>query len=155
MIAIALVTVFFQGCCSDCQKQLRINKELGEMAYSSLDYSEMDELLNKLIKKAIKGSDCDIDKYIYVRTLIHDDGYYGFEDRDVELLKGLGDVRFLESLKRQDRELQDDVCGNLMRYQWNIDADDEAYDAAKARPEYEYPKTKEYVFELSKSWYKD
>lgn len=149
MTLITLIAVYLQGCCSDCYKQVKINKELGERAYSQLDYSQLDKLLDEYLKKAIEGSDYDIDKYIYVRNLIRDEGYYGFEDRDVELLKKLGDIRFLRALKRQDRELQGNMCSILIRYQWNVD-DSDMYKEAKKRPEYEYPKTKDFVFELLK-----
>lgn len=156
LIVIAFISFYFQGCCSDCQKQMRMNKELGEMAYSYVHSPQLDRLLKDLVQKAIEGGDYDIDKYIYVRNLIHNE--YDrelFEDYDVELLKGLGDVRFLKALKRQDGDSQDDICGSLMRYQWNVDGWKEQYDAAKVQPELEYPKTKEYVFELSKSWYRN
>jgi hypothetical protein len=153
-VVIALVSMYFQGCCSDCYKQIRINKELGEKAYAYLESSQVDRLLKDLVQKAIKGGDYDIDKYIYVRNLILDASYRElYEDYDVDLLKGLGDDQFLKALKRQDRELQGNVCGSLLRYQWNIDADDEEYDAAKIRPEHDYPKTKAYVFALTKSWF--
>jgi uncharacterized protein YijF (DUF1287 family) len=133
-----------------------MTRELGEKAYSYIGSSQLYELFNDLIQKAIKGNDYDIDKYIYVRNLVHDASYRElFEVFDVRLLKGLGDEQFLRALKRQDRELQDNVCSSLMRDQWNVDAYEEEFNAAKARSEYEYPKTKEYVFELSKSWYKD
>jgi hypothetical protein len=156
MIVIALVTMYFQGCCSDCQKQVKINKELSEMAYAYVHSPQLDRLLKDLVQEAIKGNDYNIDKYIYVRKLIHNEHDQElFEDYDVDLLKGLGDVRFLKALKRQDGDSQDDVCGSLMRYQWHIDADEEEYNAAKERPEYDYPKTKVYVFELTYSWYKD
>jgi len=114
-IGIMSISACFQGCCSDCYRQKEMYRELGDMAYAALDNPQRDELLNELIEKAINGKNYDFDKYIYVRTLIHDQGYYGFEDRDVELLRGLGDKRFLCALKRQDGELQGRVCSNLIR----------------------------------------
>lgn len=153
IITLTLISVFFQGCCLSNNKEAKMTRELGEKAYAYIESQQLYELLNDLVQKAIKGSDYDIDKYIYVRNLVHDESYRElFEVFDVRLLKGLGDEQFLRALKRQDRELQDNVCNSLMRDQWNVD-DDEQYKAAKERPEYDYPKTKTYVFELSKSWF--
>lgn len=155
IVLIVLVSMYIQGCCSDCQKQVRMNKELGEMAYAYVHPPQLDRLLEDLVKEAINGSDYSIDKYIYARTLIQNDADIELlEDYDVQLLKGLGDERFLTALKRQDRELQDDVCDSLLRGQWHVD-DGDMYKEAKKQPEYEYPKTKVHVFELSKSWFRN
>jgi len=156
IITVTLISVCFQGCYFSNNKEAKMTRELGEKAYSYIGSSELYELFNDLVQKAIKGNDYDIDKYIYVRNLVHDESYRElFEVFDVRLLKGLGDEQFLRALKRQDRELQDNVCNSLMRDQWNVDGYEEEYNVAKARPEYKYPKTKKYVFELSKSWYTD
>ncbi len=156
VIGIVLISVCFQGCCLSNNKEAKMTRELGVKAYSYIEPAQLDELLKDLVQKAITGGDYDIDKYIYVHKLIHNatNGEL-IGDYDVELLKGLGDARFMKALKRQNRELQWNLCGSLLRFYWNVDGWKEQYDAAKARPEYQYPKTKKYVFELSKSWYKD
>jgi len=146
----AFIGMLFGCGCSNCCKERRIYKGIAEYGIGKLSVPQTETVFDWLIGDVKRGKKDAIDKCFFMHTVFRE-AYKAelLEDFDVALLHALGDEPYLQALKKQPREIQGSAASSLIRYQWNVDDEDQFVQALSLR-EAQYPKTKEYVFRLSR-----